>query len=70
MKVFIFNSFQREELQVVAEALGSLRRCFPANDPQQHTLDTVEQSLAALLERINALEMAPPSALVCDIATV
>lgn len=49
---------QREELQVVAEALGNLRRCFPANDPRQHTLDTVDQSLAALLERINALEMA------------
>ncbi|XP_054716158.1 dixin-A-like isoform X1 [Uloborus diversus] len=55
---------QHEELQVVAEALGSLRRCFPANDSRQHTLDTVEQSLAALLERINALEMSPPSALV------
>lgn len=54
----------------MAEALGSLRRCFPANDPQQHTLDTVEQSLAALLERINALEMAPPSALVSDIPTI
>lgn len=55
---------QREELQVVAEALGSLRRCFPANDPRQHTLDTVDQSLAALLERINALEMASSTALI------
>ncbi|GIY19291.1 hypothetical protein CDAR_414051 [Caerostris darwini] len=55
---------QKEELQVVAEALGSLRRCFPANDPRQHTLDTVDQSLAALLERINALEMTSAAALV------
>ncbi|GFX07508.1 hypothetical protein TNCV_5092221 [Trichonephila clavipes] len=55
---------QREELQVVAEALGSLRRCFPANDPRQHTLDTVDQSLAALLERINALEMTSPASFV------
>ncbi|KFM69529.1 Dixin, partial [Stegodyphus mimosarum] len=57
---------QREELQVVAEALGSLRRCFPANDPRQHTIDTVDQSLAALLERINALEMASPASLVSN----
>ncbi|KAG8187014.1 hypothetical protein JTE90_005783 [Oedothorax gibbosus] len=47
---------QREELQVVGEALGSLRRCFPANDARQHTLDTIDQSLAALLERINAID--------------
>ncbi|CAL1283383.1 unnamed protein product [Larinioides sclopetarius] len=57
------HRIQREELQVVAEALGSLRRCFPANDPRQHTIDTVDQSLAALLERINALEMTSPTTL-------
>ncbi|GIY63322.1 hypothetical protein CEXT_310551 [Caerostris extrusa] len=61
---------QKEELQVVAEALGSLRRCFPANDPRQHTLDTVDQSLAALLERINALEMTSAAALVSFIIII
>lgn len=52
---------QREELQVVHEALTSLRRCFPVNDPYQHTLDTIEQSLSALLERVNSLEMSSVS---------
>lgn len=66
VRIHFFFNFQREELQVVAEALGSLRRCFPANDPRQHTIDTVDQSLAALLERINALEMASPTSLVCN----
>ncbi|XP_022242000.1 dixin-A-like isoform X2 [Limulus polyphemus] len=46
----------REELKVVREALSCLRRCFAATDPYQHTLDTIEQSLASLLERVNALE--------------
>ncbi|KAG8187016.1 hypothetical protein JTE90_005784 [Oedothorax gibbosus] len=54
---------QREELHVIGEALGRqsgrLRRCFPANDACQHTLDTIDQSLAALLERINAIDTHP-----------
>ncbi|XP_076304190.1 uncharacterized protein LOC143222096 isoform X3 [Tachypleus tridentatus] len=47
----------REELKVVREALSCLRRCFSDTDPYQHTLDTIEQSLASLLERVNALEV-------------
>ncbi|XP_022248631.1 dixin-A-like isoform X2 [Limulus polyphemus] len=48
----------REELKVVKEAISCLRLCFAPTDPYQHTLDTIEQSLASLLERVNALEEA------------
>lgn len=47
---------QRQELQVVREAIDSLRLCFTSNDPHQHTLDTIEQSIATLCERVNAIE--------------
>jgi predicted nucleic acid-binding Zn-ribbon protein len=42
----------REELQVAREALTSLRTNFRSNDPNHHTLDTLEQCMAFLLERI------------------
>jgi len=42
----------REELQVAREALSSLRSNFRGNDPNNHTLDTLEQCMAFLLERI------------------
>lgn len=42
----------REELQVAREALASLRSNFKGNDPNHHTLDTLEQCMAFLLERI------------------
>ncbi|XP_057374957.1 dixin-like [Daphnia carinata] len=42
----------REELHVAREALSSLRSNFRGNDPNHHTLDTLEQCMAFLLERI------------------
>lgn len=47
---------QREELRVTKEALTSLRQCFRLDDPYQHTLDTIEQSLCTLLERVTSME--------------
>ncbi|KAM7312898.1 dixin-A isoform X1 [Ixodes scapularis] len=47
---------QREELRVTKEALSSLRQCFRLDDPYQHTLDTIEQSLCTLLERVTSME--------------
>lgn len=47
---------QREELRVTQEALSSLRQCFRLDDPYQHTLDTIEQSLCTLLERVTCME--------------
>lgn len=44
------------ELQIVKDSISSLRRCFLVNDPFQHTLDTIEESLATLTERVKAAE--------------
>lgn len=47
----------REELQVVRDALQSLRNSFKRNEPQHHTIDTLEQSFALLMERLHLAEM-------------
>ncbi|KAH9368991.1 hypothetical protein HPB48_016027 [Haemaphysalis longicornis] len=52
----IHEENQREELRVTQEALSSLRQCFRLDDPYQHTLDTIEQSLCTLLERVTCME--------------
>lgn len=41
----------REELQLVRDAISSLRSNFRETDPNQHTLDTLEQAIAVLIER-------------------
>ncbi|XP_034025033.1 dixin-A isoform X2 [Thalassophryne amazonica] len=45
-----------EELQVVREALRSLRDSFSGHDPQHHTLDTLEQGVASLMDRLHSLD--------------
>ncbi|XP_075548354.1 uncharacterized protein LOC142582475 isoform X1 [Dermacentor variabilis] len=56
---------QREELRVTQEALSSLRQCFRLDDPYQHTLDTIEQSLCTLLERVTCMEKLAAAATAC-----
>ncbi|KAI5096615.1 dixin-A isoform X2 [Silurus meridionalis] len=45
-----------EELQLVRDALRSLRNSFGGHDPQHHTLDTLEQGMASLIDRLYTLE--------------
>ncbi|XP_056139699.1 dixin-A isoform X2 [Lampris incognitus] len=45
-----------EELQLVREALRSLRDSFSGHDPQHHTLDTLEQGVASLMDRLHTLD--------------
>ncbi|XP_038159300.1 dixin-A isoform X2 [Cyprinodon tularosa] len=45
-----------EELQLVREALRSLRDSFSGHDPQHHTLDTLEQGIASLMDRLHSLD--------------
>ncbi|XP_066566605.1 dixin isoform X2 [Amia ocellicauda] len=45
-----------EELQLVRDALRSLRNSFSGHDPQHHTLDTLEQGVASLMDRLHALD--------------
>ncbi|XP_048588939.1 dixin isoform X2 [Nematostella vectensis] len=40
-----------EEMDMVREAIQSLRECFRSHDPHQHTLDTLEQTITSLLDR-------------------
>ncbi|XP_056140204.1 dixin-like [Lampris incognitus] len=48
-------SGQAEELQLVRDALRSLRNNFREHDPQHHTLDTLEQGIASLIDRLQVL---------------
>ncbi|XP_069942481.1 uncharacterized protein [Cherax quadricarinatus] len=45
------SSATKEELQLVRDAIVSLRSNFRETDPNQHTLDTLEQAIAILIER-------------------
>uniref|UniRef100_UPI003AAA84E5 dixin-A isoform X2 n=1 Tax=Centroberyx gerrardi TaxID=166262 RepID=UPI003AAA84E5 len=45
-----------EELQLVREALRSLRDSFSGHDPQHHTLDTLEQGVASLMDRLHNVD--------------
>ncbi|XP_077397214.1 dixin-A isoform X4 [Festucalex cinctus] len=48
------HSAPGEELQLVREALRSLRDNFSGHDPQHHTLDTLEQGVSSLMERLHS----------------
>lgn len=43
-------------MQLVREALRSLRDNFSGHDPQHHTLDTLEQGVSSLVDRLHSLE--------------
>ncbi|XP_059912955.1 dixin-like isoform X1 [Gadus macrocephalus] len=46
-------SGQAEELQLVRDAVRSLRNSFRDQDPQHHTLDTLEQGVSSLIDRLS-----------------
>ncbi|XP_057695193.1 dixin-A isoform X4 [Corythoichthys intestinalis] len=48
------HSAPGEELQLVREALRSLRDNFSGHDPQHHTLDTLEQGVSSLMDRLHS----------------
>ena len=50
------NWVQGEELQLVREALRSLRDNFSGHDPLHHTLDTLEQGVASLMDRLHSAD--------------
>ena len=47
---------QSSDLQLVRDALRSLRNSFSGHDPQHHTIDSLEQGIASLMERLHAME--------------
>ncbi|XP_059731070.1 dixin isoform X5 [Bos taurus] len=44
------------DLQLVRDALRSLRTSFSGHDPQHHTIDSLEQGISSLMERLHAVE--------------
>ncbi|KAM4727049.1 dixin-like isoform 4-T4 [Anableps anableps] len=48
-------SGQAEEVQLLRDALRSLRNNFRDHDPQHHTLDTLEQGIASLIDRLHVV---------------
>ncbi|XP_052044340.1 dixin isoform X2 [Apodemus sylvaticus] len=47
---------QTSDLQLVRDALRSLRNSFSGHDPQHHTIDSLEQGISSLMERLHAIE--------------
>ncbi|XP_037010872.1 dixin isoform X2 [Artibeus jamaicensis] len=45
------------DLQLVRDALRSLRNSFSGHDPQHHTIDSLEQSISSLMERLHVMEI-------------
>uniref|UniRef100_UPI0037E9BD4E dixin isoform X2 n=1 Tax=Semicossyphus pulcher TaxID=241346 RepID=UPI0037E9BD4E len=44
-----------EEVQLLRDALRSMRNNFRDHDPQHHTLDTLEQGIVSLMDRLHVL---------------
>ncbi|KAM4646438.1 dixin [Amazona ochrocephala] len=44
------------DLQLVRDALRSLRNSFSGHDPQHHTIDSLEQGISSLMERLYRVE--------------
>lgn len=53
MLPFDFQLTNADELQVVRDSLQSLRSGFLGADPHQHTIDTLEQSISTLIEKLH-----------------
>ncbi|XP_028639651.1 dixin isoform X2 [Grammomys surdaster] len=47
---------QTSDLQLVRDALRSLRNSFSGHDPQHHTIDSLEQGVSSLIERLHVIE--------------
>ncbi|XP_045569323.1 dixin-A isoform X1 [Salmo salar] len=58
-----------EELQLVRSALRSLRGVFREQDPQHHTLDTLEQGITSLTDRLTHTHQGRGKSSECNRAT-
>ncbi|RMB91985.1 hypothetical protein DUI87_31514 [Hirundo rustica rustica] len=47
---------ETNDLQLVRDALRSLRNSFSGHDPQHHTIDSLEQGISSLMERLHRME--------------
>ena len=47
------RSLYSEELAVARDAISNLRSSFPDSDPNQHILDTLEQCISVIVEKLS-----------------
>ncbi|XP_047733437.1 dixin isoform X6 [Prionailurus viverrinus] len=52
----LLGDYKTSDLQLVRDALRSLRNSFSGHDPQHHTIDSLEQGISSLMERLHAME--------------
>uniref|UniRef100_A0A2K6NSY9 Dixin n=1 Tax=Rhinopithecus roxellana TaxID=61622 RepID=A0A2K6NSY9_RHIRO len=52
----IYEANRTSDLQLVRDALRSLRNSFSGHDPQHHTIDSLEQGISSLMERLHVME--------------
>ncbi|XP_026082950.1 dixin-A-like, partial [Carassius auratus] len=52
----LLSGYKRDELQLVRDALRGLGDSFSGHDPQHHTLDTLEQGVNNLVDRLHTTE--------------
>ncbi|NXY48023.1 DIXC1 protein, partial [Ceuthmochares aereus] len=50
------SALKTNDLQLVRDALRSLRNSFSGHDPQHHTIDSLEQGISSLMERLYRME--------------
>nr|XP_014345377.1 PREDICTED: dixin [Latimeria chalumnae] len=53
----VHRGVQTDDLQLVRDALRSLRNSFSGHDPQHHTIDSLEQGISSLMERLHLAEV-------------
>merc|ERR1711988_551052 len=51
-QVQLDRSVYNEELRVARDAIANLRSSFSDSDPNQHILDTLEQCISVIVEKI------------------
>ena len=49
--LFLYLQGSIDEIQVLRDSFHSLRLTFKSSDPQQHTLDTLENSVMSMIEK-------------------
>merc|ERR1712156_945977 len=50
------SRLSEEELAVAKDAIGNLRSTFGGSDPNQHILDTLEQCISVIIEKLHRLD--------------
>ena len=50
------EDFGGEECRMISSALIDIKKCFRESDPEFHSLETIEQSVESLLEKLSSFK--------------